>query len=57
MLLKYKKNIHTNLINEVRRPCFGGALLPAQFFEKVRFFGKMTKIGKEIILVRLGFLL
>ena len=34
------KVIHRNVINDVRRFCFGGALSPALFFEKVRFLEK-----------------
>ena len=33
--LRIYKVIHINVINEVRRLCFGGALLPALFFSKV----------------------
>ena len=34
------KNIHTNVISEIRKICFGAALSPALFFEKVRFLEK-----------------
>ena len=40
------KVIHVNAINEVRRLCFGGALLPALFFEKIILL-KNKKIGKQ----------
>ena len=35
------KDIAIYVINEVRRLCFGGALLPALFLEKEIFFGKI----------------
>ena len=31
---RVSKDIHRNVINDMRRLCFGGALLPAFFFEK-----------------------
>ena len=34
------RDIHIDVINEVKRLCFGGALSPALFFEKVRFLEK-----------------
>ena len=36
------KVIHVNVINVVRRLCFEGASLPAQF-KKMSFFEKITK--------------
>ena len=46
MLLECKK--YTQKYNDVRRLCFGDALLPALFCEKVYFFRKkLQKIGKN----------
>ena len=35
--VRVQKVIHINVINEVKRLYFGGALLPALFLEKVFF--------------------
>ena len=40
MAVRVLKVIHKNLINEVRRLCFEGALSPALFFEKSIIFEK-----------------
>ena len=48
-LNRVSKVIHIDVINEVRRLCFGSALLRALFFEKVKF-SKNDKIWKNMFL-------
>ena len=51
----FQEDILINVINELRKLCFGDALLRAVFFEKL-FFLKNGKIQKQIFYIRVGFL-
>ena len=51
------KIIHINVINEVRRLCFRGALLFALILEKLTFLRKTCFFGKYIFFEVLRFLL
>ena len=55
--VRVSKVIRVDVINKVRRLCFGGALLRALFFGKVIFW-KNDKILKKVnFFLRLSFLL
>ena len=55
-IIRVSKFISINVINDVRRLCFRGVLLPALFFQS-DIFEKMTNFEKYIILMSVGFLL
>ena len=55
-LIRVFKVIPTNVINDVRRFCFGGALSPSMFFKKVLFLLEFC-FGKKLSFVVMRFLL
>ena len=57
MHVEYKKVMAIDAMNEVRRLCFGGALLSALILEKLTLLKKVDFLKKEVFFKVLRFLL